>query len=78
MKLLIIISVLFCLPAVAKDIKDLNKALIQDVKKDIQKDDERFKQTSRHPASVQEVKPMKIEKPDKIEKNVKQLGHSEW
>lgn len=86
MKYFIILSAFICFstnvafgPVQAKDVKDLNKVLLQDMKKDIQKDDERFKKPhTRGPASVNEVTDSKITEPQKIDKNVRQIGPNAW
>lgn len=64
----------------AREIKDFNQALFDKVNKDIQNDNvEEFKtkkEVTRGPASVL---PSGKESPDtKIDKNLKQLGHSKW
>jgi hypothetical protein len=81
MKFLLIFSIFLVSSAQAKSVKEMNTVLIQDLKKEIQKDDEKFRSASRKPASFEgpALKKHNIAKdPDKIEKNVKQLGHSEW
>lgn len=80
MKYLIILSTFIAFgPVHAKDVKDLNKVLLQDMKKDIQKDDERFKKPqTRGPASVNDVTESKITEPQKIDKNVRQIGPNAW
>jgi hypothetical protein len=81
MRLLFILSLSLNPHLYAKNVEHLNEALVQDLKKEIQKDDEKFRSSSRSPASVIETPPKKgpfPKHPDKIEKNVKQLGHSQW
>jgi hypothetical protein len=79
MKLVFCLSLLITLNSYAKDVKDLNKALLQDLTTDIQKDDEKFRRNPvRGPASVQDYKIPKIEEPQKIDKNVRQIGPNEW
>jgi hypothetical protein len=79
MKLLIILSAFICISAYAKDVKDLNKVLLQDVKADIQNDDEKFRKPQmRKPASVEEVNDQNITEPQKIDKNVRQIGPNAW
>lgn len=79
MKLLIILSAFICFSVEARDVKDLNKALLQDMKKEIQKDDDKFrKPQTRGPASVQEATDSKITEPQKIDKNVRQIGPNAW
>lgn len=60
-------------------VKDFNKELIQDVQKEIKKDDDSFKSraATRAPASV-EMKVAPIEEPSKIDKNVRQIGPNKW
>lgn len=59
--------------------EDFNKAIQQDVKSDIQKDEEKFRKVrARGPASVSENAPVKMQEPDKIEKNVRQIGPNAW
>lgn len=64
----------------AKSVDEFNKSILQDVTKDIQKDEEKFKKSapSRGPASVNPVKMRKFPGPEKIEKNVKQIGPNDW
>lgn len=63
----------------AGPVKDFNKVLIQDVQKQISKDDESFKTraATRAPASV-EVEVAPTEEPTKIDKNVRQIGPNNW
>lgn len=77
MKILTAIILILSFTAFAKE--DFNHAILQDVKTDIQKDEEKFRKVrARGPASVIENVPVQIQEPEKIEKNVKQLGHKEW
>lgn len=77
MKILTGMILILSFTAFAKE--DFNQAILQDVKTDIQKDEEKFRKVrARGPASVTENQPVQIQDPEKIEKNVKQIGHKEW
>jgi hypothetical protein len=69
----------------AKSVKEFNKALIEDVKKDIQQENDLDLKTkesiSRSPASVEDARDDRseeIEEESKIEKNVRQIGSKNW
>ena len=64
----------------AEPVKNFNKVLIQDVQKQITKDDDSFKskKSSRTPASVSDVEVAPMEEPSKIDKNVRQIGPNRW
>lgn len=64
----------------AEPVRDFNKVLIQDVQKQITKDDDSFKskKSSRAPASVDDVEVAPMEEPSKIDKNVRQIGPNRW
>ncbi len=70
--------------AIAKDVKDFNKVLIEGVQKEIKTDNDqglRSKQSiGRGPASIQEsVVPEKdIKEESKIDKNFRQIGSKNW
>jgi hypothetical protein len=75
------LSIVIVSSALGKSVKEMNSVLIQDLKKEIQKDDEKFRSASRKPASLEgpSLKKQDLPKdPEKIEKNIKQLGHTEW
>lgn len=80
MKYLPIVICFASLSAFAKsDVQDFNKALIQNVEEEVKQDEDRFRKTSigRFPASVQEKEPEFYED-QKIDKTVRQTGHSKW
>ena len=63
----------------AKREVDFNKALLNDVEKEIKKDDEYFKKpASRGPASVEVEAERNIQETPKIDKNVRQIGPNKW
>ena len=69
----------------AKSVKEFNKALIEDVKKDIQQENDLDLKTkesiSRSPASVEDARDDRseeIEEESKIEKNFRQIGSKNW
>lgn len=79
MKIIICFSLLFSSFVWSKSVNDLNSAILKDVKEDIQKDAEKFKKTpTRGPASIGPVEKPRIVAPDKLDKNVKQIGPNEW
>ncbi|WPU66382.1 hypothetical protein [Peredibacter starrii] len=63
----------------AGSVKDFNKELIETAKTDFKKDEDTFKtRAARAPASVEvEVAPAD-EVPNKIDKNVRQIGPNKW
>ncbi len=67
--------------ALAKDVKDFNKALMDGVKKDLATDnDQNFKKDNspmRGPASV-EVEEAVAPENSKVEKKERQIGNSKW
>ena len=77
--------VLFCLvitPALAKDkLDDFNKQLMENFDKDIRSDNDtkvkRDRVPSRGPASVA-PESVQIEDQKKIDKTVRQTGHTDW
>ena len=79
----VIILVLSSGVALAKDVKNFNKVLIDDVQKDIKTDnDQTFKKDNspmRNPASA-EVENEEAASPDnsQFEKKVNQLGNTKW
>lgn len=79
---IITILALFSLSALARDVKDFNKILIEDVQKDISSDnDQALKSRSfRGPASVVEDVSHPVEQEDnKFEKrNIRQTGSQKW
>lgn len=70
--------------AFAKEVKDFNKALIQDVQKDLKTDNDQSMKANnapmRGPASVDtmESADQTAQENSKIEKKEKQLGNSKW
>jgi hypothetical protein len=79
----VIILVLSSGLALAKDVKDFNKVLIDDVQNDIENDnDQIFKKDNspmRGPASVEvENEEVVPQEDSKIEKKVNQLGNTKW
>jgi hypothetical protein len=78
---IICILALFSISTFARDVKDFNKALINDVQKDINSDnDQALKSRSfRGPASVvEDAHPVEMEE-NKFEKqNIRQTGSQKW
>ncbi len=79
----VIILVLSSGLAFAKDVKDFNKVLIDDVQNDIENDnDQKFKKDNspmRGPASVEADNEEAAPQEDsKIEKKVNQFGNTKW
>ena len=69
----------------AKSVKEFNKALIEDVQKDIKKENDLDLKTresiTRSPASVEDAQDSRneeIEEESKIDKNVRQIGSKNW
>jgi hypothetical protein len=69
----------------AKSVKEFNKALIEDVQKDIKKENDLDLKTresiTRSPASVEDTQDSRyeeIEEESKIDKNVRQIGSKNW
>jgi hypothetical protein len=70
----------------AKEVKDFNKILIQDVQKDISSDNDHALKTKesirRGPASVEEEQveadPAALQEENKIDKNFRQIGSKNW
>ncbi|WP_408095422.1 hypothetical protein ACJVC5_10300 [Peredibacter sp. HCB2-198] len=79
MKLIVSCVLLLSGAAFAGSVKDFNKELIETVKTDFKKDEDAFKtRAARAPASVEvEVTPAD-EVPNKIDKNVRQIGPNKW
>lgn len=80
---LICFLVLFSVMAQAKDVKDFNKVLIEDVQKDISTDNDQALKTRgsqmRGPASVDEVSAPVEQEDNKFEKrNIRQTGSQKW
>ena len=67
--------------AASSDVKDFSKALNDDVRKDIETDNDQTLKTDnvlmRTPASVEAIE-TDIKEEDKIEKNFKQIGGRNW
>jgi hypothetical protein len=76
------ILALISVSAFARDVKDFNKALIADVQKDINTDNDQAlkSRTSRGPASVVEDVSQPVEQEEnKFEKrNIRQTGSQKW
>lgn len=80
---LICFLALFSVVASARDVKDFNKVLIEDVQKDINTDNDQALRTRgsqmRGPASVEEVSVPAVQEDNKFEKrNVRQTGSQKW
>lgn len=78
---LLALLILSSTAVLAKEVKDFNKVLIENVQKDIQNENvESFKSpTSRAPASVEvEHENANVQDEGKIEKNFRQLGAHKW
>lgn len=79
MKLIICLAVFCSFSAFAKTPTNFNEALLDDVKKEVRKDDEKFKTpASRSPASVETKHEHVIEEIPKIDKNLRQIGPNKW
>lgn len=76
----IILLILLVPAAFAKTQVDFNEVLNEDFKSDIQKDDFNYKKKAlRAPASVEADDQMhEIKETPKIDKTVRQTGHSNW
>lgn len=82
MKVMIVLLLgLLCLPAIAANVNDFNKALIDDVKKDIETDNDADlkvqESPKREPASVDTVD-VEIEQPEPKVDKLRQLGTPKW
>lgn len=80
MKYILVITVFMSHMAFGES-KDFNKAINEDLKTEINKDDFKFKKKShRAPASVQEeVTPRPVvREPAKIDKTIRQIGPQKW
>ena len=79
---IICIFALFSLTSFARDVKDFNKVLIEDVQKDISSDNDQALRTRsfRGPASVVEEASAPVQQEDnKFEKrNIRQTGSQKW
>ncbi len=76
---LLLVSLVLSFSTLSLSHPDFNQELAADVKSELSKDDEKFKKVPvRGPASATPVEKVEFEGPDKIEKNVKQLGHQSW
>lgn len=79
MKLILCLTMLMSFSAYSKTKIDFSQALNEDVKQDIQKDDQKFKkELTRGPASVQPEREYQIEETPKMDKNVRQIGPNKW
>jgi fructose-bisphosphate aldolase class 1 len=76
MKYVLSFCLLFSIGAWAKTAADFNKALNDDVQKDIKKDEDKFKK--REPASVETAHENEIQDTPKIDKNLRQIGPNRW
>jgi hypothetical protein len=57
---------------------DFNKAIREDVRKEIKKDEHKFKkEAKRAPASISVEGPI-LKEPSKIDKNLRQIGPNKW
>ncbi len=80
MKLLLILSLISFSVYAKSPLADFNQTINEEIKTEIKKDDEAFKKKGpmkREPASV-EVEVALPEEPEKIEKNVRQIGPKTW
>lgn len=79
MKWVLILSVITVTSAFGKTTTDFSKALNDDLRRDIRKDDEKFRKESfRRPASVEAAEAPVIEETSKIDKNIRQIGPNKW
>lgn len=81
MKLLILSALFLSFSSFAKeDLNSFQKELLTEVNTEISKDDYRLKTraTGRGPASVEESHHPKFESVPKIDKSVRQTGHTDW
>ena len=67
---------LFSFGVSAKTPSDFNKTLTDDVRKEIRKDEEKFKR--RAPASIETVHENKIQDTPRLDKNLRQIGPNRW
>ncbi len=76
---LLLIALVISSPVFSRTTPDFNRELAADLKSDLSKDEEKFRKVpTRGPASTTPLEKVEFEGPDKIEKNVKQLGHPNW
>lgn len=81
MKFLFSILFLLSFSAWAKPVVDFNSVLMENVQKDIQKDEDKFKskELSRGPASVGATEDdARVQEVPKLDKNLRQIGPNKW
>jgi hypothetical protein len=78
MKFILCLTVLVSANSWSQTIKNFNKALQEDVQKEIKDDDKFKKDMNRTPASVEVEKEPMIDEPSKMDKNVRQIGPNKW
>jgi hypothetical protein len=79
MKIIFCLTFLVSMSALAKSGIDFSQAINEDVKKEIRKDEDKFKKESfRGPASVEVEHENVIEDVPKIDKNIRQIGPNKW
>jgi hypothetical protein len=79
MKYLVCLSLLISSMAWSKSVKNFNQAITDDFQKEIKKDEDKFKKpVMRGPASVAPSPASAIKEPSKIDKNIRQIGPSNW
>jgi hypothetical protein len=82
----LIVLTIFSTQIFAKSVREFNKALIEDVQKDIKQDNDYDLKTkesiTRSPASVESVveesRSKEIEEESKIDKSFRQIGSKNW
>lgn len=80
MKIMLFLIVFISFSAWSVSIGEFSRVMNQEVLNEIRKDEDKYKkESSRAPASVDEsIEDKKIEEPNKIDKNVRQIGPNNW
>ncbi len=78
MKFILCLTVLVTTSSWSQTIKSFNKALQEDVQKELKDDDKFRKEVTRGPASVEMKKGTVTDEPSKLDKNVRQFGPNKW
>jgi len=79
MKYFMCLCLLVSSVAWSKTAKNFNQAITDDFQKEIKKDEDKFKKpVMRGPASVEPMPAAVIKEPSKIDKNIRQIGPSNW
>ena len=79
MKIIVCLSLLISSVAWTKSTQNFNKAITDDFQKEIKNDEDKFKRpVMRGPASVEPTPASAIKEPSKIDKNIRQIGPSNW